>query len=92
MSSVSEAIRHHHPAFLKHNLLPRAIGEEQHLYPVVDGLVKAHGQATATMRVDHECIAAYIRHFAQYLSDTEQERVLEGMHAAYEGGQRHGDR
>jgi hemerythrin-like domain-containing protein len=47
-------------AFLSGDLLPHAIGEEQHLYPVVESLVKAHGQATATMSVDHEFIEGYI--------------------------------
>ncbi|MFQ5795547.1 MAG: hemerythrin domain-containing protein [Candidatus Bipolaricaulia bacterium] len=48
-------------AFLKGDLLPHALGEEQHLYPAVEPLVKAHGQATATMSVDHEFIQNYIR-------------------------------
>jgi len=118
--------------FLQHELLPHAVGEEKHLYPVVEPLVKTHGQATATMSVDHEFIESYIREigqvaealrkvgpeqrsalqsrlqrlalqleavlrvhlekeervylplFEQYLSEGEQRRVLDGMHAAYE--------
>lgn len=48
-------------AFLKGDLLPHAVGEERHLYPAVEPLIKAHGQATATMSVDHEFIEDYIR-------------------------------
>lgn len=118
--------------FLQEELLPHAVGEERHLYPVVEPLVKAHGRATTTMSVDHEFIEEYIRQigqtvqalqsagqdrqpalatqlqrlalqleavlrvhlekeervylplFEQYLSDAEQQRVLDGMHAAYE--------
>jgi uncharacterized protein (DUF2249 family) len=47
-------------AFLKGELLPHAQGEERSLYPAVDPLVKVHGSATATMRVDHQFIASYI--------------------------------
>ncbi len=118
--------------FLQHELLPHAVGEEKHLYPAVEPLVKAHGQATATMSVDHEFIEHYIRQigetaeglrragteerpalerrlrhlalqleavlrlhlekeervylplFEQHLSEEAQQRVLDGMHAAYE--------
>jgi hemerythrin-like domain-containing protein len=55
-------------AFLKHDLLPHAAGEERYLYPVVDPLVKAHGSATATMIVDHEFITGYVNQ----LEETEQ--------------------
>ncbi|MGH2485970.1 MAG: DUF2249 domain-containing protein, partial [Ktedonobacterales bacterium] len=41
-------------AYLRDELLPHAAGEEAHLYPRVDGLIKQYGDATATMRVDHE--------------------------------------
>jgi uncharacterized protein (DUF2249 family) len=41
-------------AFLREELLPHAAGEETYLYPRVDGLIKQYGDATATMRVDHE--------------------------------------
>jgi hemerythrin-like domain-containing protein len=117
---------------LEDDLLPHAIGEERHLYSAVEFLVKTHGQATATMRVDHEFIEEYIhqigevvqalqdateetrpeiesrlRHlalqleavlqvhlekeeriylplFEQYLSEAEQQQVLDNMHATYE--------
>lgn len=119
--------------FLHTELLPHAMGEEQHLYPAIEPLLKTHGQATATMSVDHTFIEEYIRQIdqtvqklstvageerttlshqlqrltwqleallrvhlekeeriylpllEQYLSDAEQQRVLEGMHAAYTG-------
>lgn len=48
-------------AFLREELLPHAVGEEQHLYPAVEPLLRAHGMATATMRVDHRFIEEYIR-------------------------------
>ncbi len=51
--------------FLKDELLPHAVGEEEHLYPTVEPLVKAHGRATATMSVDHELIARYIRRIGE---------------------------
>lgn len=119
-------------AFLMDDLLPHAVGEEQHLYPAVEPLLKAHGRVTATMSVDHEFIEGYIHQieeavlalqeagedtrpelegrlrrlaiqleavlevhlqkeeriylplFEQHLSQTEQQRVLDGMHSAYE--------
>lgn len=117
--------------FLQKDLLPHAMGEEKHLYPQVDPLIKAHGQATATMGVDHEFIHTYIHQigesvkslkeassevkpalqeklkhqvlqfeavlrlhlekeervylplFERYLTEEEQQKVLEGMHQAY---------
>ena len=117
--------------FLREELLPHAIGEEKHLYPAVEPLIMAHGRATATMSVDHEFIADYIRRigeaaaawaqadeagrpalqrqlqhlalqleavlrvhlekeervylplFEEHLTEEEQRRVLDGMHAAY---------
>jgi uncharacterized protein (DUF2249 family)/hemerythrin-like domain-containing protein len=47
--------------FLKNDLLPHASGEEEYLYSAVEALIKAHGQATATMRVDHRFIEEYVR-------------------------------
>jgi hemerythrin-like domain-containing protein len=46
--------------FLKEDLLPHARGEERHLYPAVEPLLREHGRATATMSVDHEFIEGYI--------------------------------
>ena len=118
--------------FLKSDLLPHASGEEEYLYSAVEALIKAHGQATATMRVDHRFIEDYVRrievagealthaapeereakqeqlerlilqleavlevHLAkeeqvylplleQYLPIEEQQRILDGMHEAYQ--------
>lgn len=47
-------------AFLKNELVPHAAGEEAELYPIMDELVRAHGEPTATMRVDHEYIQNYV--------------------------------
>jgi hemerythrin-like domain-containing protein len=47
--------------FLTGDLLPHAAGEERHLYPAVDPLLREHGRPTETMSVDHEFITAYIR-------------------------------
>lgn len=46
--------------FLKTDLLPHAHGEERSLYPRVSDLIKAHGNPTATMSVDHEAIETYV--------------------------------
>jgi hemerythrin-like domain-containing protein len=50
--------------FLRTELLPHAAGEEKHLYPLVGQLVKAHGDGTETMRVDHE----FIRNYAEQIA------------------------
>ena len=55
--------------FLKNRMLPHAIGEERHFYPALENLVKEHGQATATMRIDHEYIEGYI----DWIEETVQE-------------------
>jgi len=47
-------------SFLKSDLLPHAQGEEAHMYPAMDPLIKAHGSAVATMKIDHEYITGYI--------------------------------
>lgn len=47
--------------FLKNDLLPHASGEEEFLYSAVEPLLKAHGQATATMQIDHRFIEDYVR-------------------------------
>ena len=52
--------------FLSGELLPHARGEEQSLYPALDPIIREHGSPTATMRVDHEYIADYVRQ----ISDT----------------------
>ncbi len=45
---------------LRHELLPHAVGEERFLYPAVEPLIKAHGHATATMRLDYQVITEYV--------------------------------
>jgi hypothetical protein len=47
--------------FLRHELLPHATGEERFLYPAVEPLLKSHGMATATMRIDHRAIERYVQ-------------------------------
>lgn len=47
-------------SFLRNDLMPHAHGEERHLYPRIDLLMREHGRATATMSVDHEFIETYI--------------------------------
>lgn len=51
--------------FLSGELLPHARGEEQMLYPALDPIIREHGAPTATMRVDHEYIADYVRQIAE---------------------------
>lgn len=46
--------------FLREDLLPHAQGEEQHLYPILDPIIREHGRPTATMTVDHEFITYQI--------------------------------
>lgn len=119
-------------AFLKGDLLPHAQGEEAHMYPAMDPLLREHGSATATMIIDHEYITNYINQieaatnalgsantadepalratlqrlclqleavlvahldkeervyiplFEKYVPVEEQERILSGMHEAYD--------
>jgi uncharacterized protein (DUF2249 family)/hemerythrin-like domain-containing protein len=47
-------------SFLRDALLPHAAGEDRFLYPAVEPLLKAHGMATATMRLDHRAIERYV--------------------------------
>ncbi|HEY7833616.1 MAG TPA: DUF2249 domain-containing protein [Ktedonobacterales bacterium] len=68
--------------FLKRDLLPHAHGEERHLYPVLNPVIREYGTPTATMSVDHEFIAAYAREIeetANSLRDagTTEREVLE---------------
>ena len=118
-------------AFLRTELAPHATGEEHAFYPAMEPVLREHGQATATMHIDHEFIADYIgeledavdalhgtngaervaiegrvRRLAikldaiwelhltkeervylplmdKYLSEAEQQRVLDQMHDAY---------
>jgi uncharacterized protein (DUF2249 family) len=47
--------------FLRREVLPHANGEERFLCPAVEPLLKAHGMATATMRIDHRAIERHIQ-------------------------------
>ncbi len=47
--------------FLKTDLIPHAVGEERSLYPAVVPLLKAWGNPTATMSIDHDFIVDHIR-------------------------------
>ncbi len=55
--------------FLKGDLIPHARGEERHLYPLVDDLVRNHGRPTATMMIDHEFITDYVSRIEQTTSE-----------------------
>ncbi len=47
--------------FLKDELMPHASGEEHSLYPRIDFLIQEYARGSATMSVDHEFIADYVR-------------------------------
>ncbi|HSJ54970.1 MAG TPA: hemerythrin domain-containing protein [Anaerolineae bacterium] len=64
--------------FLKDDLVPHAQGEERHLYPAVEPLVREYGRATATMSVDHEFIEGYV---------SEIEKAVQAMDAGDAGEQ-----
>jgi iron-sulfur cluster repair protein YtfE (RIC family) len=51
--------------FLSSELLTHARGEEQTLYPALDPIIREYGSPTATMRVDHEYIAEYVRQITE---------------------------
>ncbi len=51
--------------FLTHELLPHARGEERAFYPVMDDVLREHGQPTRTMSLDHERIVSYITHLSR---------------------------
>ena len=63
--------------FLQGELMPHAAGEERHLYPAVDPLIRAHGRPSATMSVDHEFIAGYVRDIADAASGLRQAGAAE---------------
>jgi uncharacterized protein (DUF2249 family) len=67
--SDSQTEREAFVAFLKGDLIPHARGEELHLYPLVDDLVRDHGRPTATMMVDHEFITDYVSRIEQTTSE-----------------------
>jgi len=62
--------------FLKSDLLPHAFGEERFLYPLIARLLRAHGDPTATMVVDHEFLQSYVNQIEEAV------RALTGQVAA----------
>lgn len=56
-----EAVADELVEFLKRDLIPHTMGEEAHLYPLIEPLIKEYGKATATMSIDHELIQDYAR-------------------------------
>src|ERR1041384_1717273 len=64
-------------AFLKNELLLHTVSEEQLLYSAVEALIRAHGQATATLRVDHEFIVDSIRQMDEPAQALRLKRVNE---------------
>lgn len=71
-SSLSPAELQSLRTFLLKDLLPHARGEERALYPAVELLIRQHGEATATMRVDHEFIEGYIRQIDELIGQIQQ--------------------
>ena len=61
----SQAERDAFVGFLKRDLLPHVRGEERHLYPVLDTVVRKRGRPTATMIVDHDFILDYVARIEQ---------------------------
>ncbi len=51
--------------WLVSELLPHAAEEEEHLYPLVDGLMLEGGRATATMLIDHFVIREKVHDFGK---------------------------
>lgn len=51
--------------FLSEELLPHAQGEELHLYPALNPILRDHADATATMSLDHQWIEQTIRRISQ---------------------------
>lgn len=47
-------------SFLRNELLPHAGGEERAFYPVLDEVIRSHGQPTRIMARDHERILEYV--------------------------------
>ncbi len=56
--------------FLREELLPHARAEEEHLYPAVAPLLRAHGDPTASMRTDHEFIERLVRTVEETVDDS----------------------
>ncbi len=50
--------------FLRNDMLAHFRDEDRSLYPVVEPLIKAHGQATAGLDMDHDFVEQYIQRIA----------------------------
>jgi iron-sulfur cluster repair protein YtfE (RIC family) len=54
-------------SFLRDEIVPHATGEENHLYPEADELVREHVTPTTTMSLDHEWIESTIDEISERL-------------------------
>jgi len=58
--------------FLREEIVPHATGEEKHLYPEANELIREHGQnPTTTMSIDHEWIESTIENVTKRLEQHE---------------------
>lgn len=81
LDSPETANPHALAAFLQQELLPHAKGEEAHLYPAVDPLVKTYGNATTTMSIDHIYIERYIKEIGSAVKALQQSIGVEQAEA-----------
>lgn len=70
--------------FLSAELLPHARAEEAHLYPAVEPLIRAWGQATATMRIDHEFIEDLVRRIGSEADPETLRELILGLKAVFQ--------
>ncbi len=72
-------------AFLVAEIKPHAVAEEKYLYTEVDYLTNPAGmKVTATMKIDHEYIDAYIERLADLASKINPKTVPEFQRVAWE--------
>ncbi len=71
-------------AFLQEELLPHAAGEERAFYPALDGLLRAHGRPTRTMRLDHRRIATYVAQLSRISRRTSASPDVEDADRTYD--------
>ncbi len=69
--------------FLSGELLPHARAEEAHLYPAVEPLIRAWGQATATMRINHEFIEDLVRRIGSEADPETLRELILGLKAVF---------
>ncbi len=58
-SSLDELVN-----YLRNDMIAHFRDEDRSLYPVVEPLIKAHGQATAGLDMDHDFVEQYIQRIA----------------------------